>query len=110
MNQSLTILQQACSIKDHIVSPASSLVEFLSSTLCQLVGLLWGIIFQTCIGSVQPEVVISENELIYDGDIKLGQLSAKLLHDHLADTLVELSTDVKTLLIYVRDEWLLELH
>ena len=61
-------------------------------------------------GGVQPEVVISEDELIHDGDIKLGQLSPKLLHDHLTNALVELSTDVKSLLIYIRDEWLLELH
>ena len=110
INQSLTIIQQASSVKDHIVSPTSLHVEILSSTMCQLIGLLWGIFFQTCIGGVQPEVVISENELINDGDVKLRQLLSKFLHNHLADALVELSTDVETLLTYVRDEWLLENH
>ena len=98
------------SIKDHFVYPTSLSVEILSSALCQLIILGLGSIFQACIGGVQPEVVISENELIYDGDIKLGQLSSKLCYYHLANALVELSTDVETLLIYVRNERLLELH
>ena len=87
-DKSLAIFQQACLIKDHIIATWDE-VDCWSADF-----LLGSRLYQVGIRGIEPEVVVSEDKLVNDWNVKFGQFSTELIHDHLADILIELGTDI----------------